>query len=94
MIILIKIRKPHPLAHKHWKHSLYLKFGMMFPLNPSILKWFLGLFGYSGGIQGGQIILVILMLLLSVFTRFYREDVTKFFSVIDEFNKFEDVKEV
>ena len=49
----------------------------------------------SDTINGIRIFLVVFILLISVFTRFYREDVTKFFTVgtangAAEFSKFSD----
>lgn len=95
MIIIMSIRKPHKEAHKAWKYALYAKFALMFFILPTHLRWISGWFSTEvseSSVVGLQFFFAILILVVSVLTRFYREDVTKAFTVIngsnEEFRKF------
>ena len=91
MIILILLNKPDKSAHKLWKHLLYLKFLLMLPLHSPVLKWLLGIFGSTpADVTGIQFFLALLLLLISVGTRHYREDVTKNFSKAGSFQNMDE----
>ena len=80
MVILIVLNKPDESAHKLWKHLLNLKFALMVPLHSDVLRWLLGIFGSTPlDVTGIQFFLALLLLLVGVCTRYYREDVTKNF---------------
>ena len=92
MIILILIKKPNKEAHSRWKYLLYAKLTLIFGLYTPLLRWELGLLGLENSTTGFQIFIVLVILVMSVYTRFYREDVTKFFTVDinSEFRNFSD----
>ena len=80
MIILIILNKPDKSAHKLWKHLLYLKLALMLSLHSHVLRWLLGIFGTPpADVTGIQFFIALLLLVISVGTRYYREDVTKNF---------------
>ena len=89
MIILIIVKRPDKQAHSLWKYLLYVKLALLIPLNSDLLR---AISTDLAVINGIRIFVVILILLISVFTRFYREDVTKFFTLGTdsgaEFSKF------
>ncbi|TNV86383.1 hypothetical protein FGO68_gene4441 [Halteria grandinella] len=93
MVILIVIKRPHKEAHKLWKHLLYLKLALTVLLLRSLSEVVVGLFSIitPQAVLKFQLLIVLSILMISVYTRFYREDVTKFFSVTagnSEFHKF------
>ena len=92
MIILILIKRPQKEAHSRWKHLLYAKLALLFGLYTPLLRWELGLIGLEKSTTGFQTFIVFLIALLSVYTRYYREDITKFFTldIHSEFRNFED----
>lgn len=83
MVILIIIRRPQKEAHKLWKHLLYAKLALTLPLLNNCAEFLVSLFTTPSifGVQKLQLSCALAILLLSVYARFYREDVTKFFSV-------------
>ena len=81
MIILIVIKKPNKEAHSRWKYLLYAKLFLIFGLYTPLLRWELGLIGLENSTTGFQIFFVFVILMTSVYARYYREDVTKFFTV-------------
>ncbi len=96
MIILICIRKPHKEEHKLWKHLLKMKIILMLPLLNPLINWFFDIVGISlTSVPVVQFVVVITILLISVSSRYYREDVTKGFTADNrgntgEFQKFSD----
>lgn len=96
MIILIMIRKPQKEAHSLWKYLLYAKLVLWLLLLSPLLNWLLALVSTPSSQTTAwfQLWLVLAMLCLSVGARFYREDVTKGFTIIPgqeaEFRKFDE----
>ena len=86
MIILIMIKRPDKKAHFLWKYMLYLKLVLLIPLNSDLLR---AISSEAAVINSIRIFVVIIILLISVFSRFYREDVTKSFTLgVDSANEF------
>ena len=75
---------------------LYLKLALMIPLYTPFLHWVIALTHSveqpAEDVTGIQFFFVLLILGVSVFARYYREDVTKSFSLggLEEFHKFDD----
>jgi len=79
MIALIKIRRPGP-KYSTWKHLLYLKVCLFVLCTPITDKFLIKDWESS---QVFKFWVLILLLFVSVFTRFYREDITGGFKPVD-----------
>lgn len=94
MVILILIKRPNKEAHKLWKHLLYAKLTLTMLLLRPITESVVGIFTTVSphSVLQLQLLVALTILLMSVYARFYREDVTKFFSTggNPEFHKFDE----
>ena len=87
MIILIVLNKPDKVQHKWWKYMLFLKIGIVI-LSTPLSDWFYSLVSGKETVDTNawKLSCMIVILTISVVSRYYREDVTKNFTKRTETN--------